>query len=139
MFFYFYGFYPPETSSRHWFVTRRKLTEGPNGINEQISGFSTLGSKVRKIFGASSLSELSFSSSQAFTHQGSTNASIDQESYHQNLGDNNQETLTVKSCNSMASTKSEQVNYLMCCCLPPLVKSFEKILSSKVVFKQMDA
>lgn len=97
-----------KTSSRHWFVTRRKLTEGPNGINEQISGSSTLGSKVRKIFGASSLSELSFSSSQAFTHQGSTNASIDQESYHQNLGDNNQETLTVKSCNSMASTKSEQ-------------------------------
>ncbi|RVX05345.1 U-box domain-containing protein 34 [Vitis vinifera] len=85
-----------KTSSRHWFVTRRKLTEGPNGINEQISGSSTLGSKVRKIFGASSLSELSFSSSQAFTHQGSTNASIDQESYHQNLGDNNQETLTVK-------------------------------------------
>ena len=117
MLFSFYWFCPPETGSRHWFFSRRKLTEGPNDSNEKISGSSYVVSKARKTFGASSISELSFSSSQAFTYPGSTNASIDQESNHQNLGDNNQEILTVKSCNSMASTKREQVNYFMGSCL----------------------
>lgn len=117
IFFSFCWFYHPDTSSGHWFFTRRKLTGGPNDINEKISGSSYMESQVHKTFRASSISEVSFSSSQAFTHPDSTNASTDQGRNHQNLVDNNQETLTVKSCNSMASTMSEQVNFLMCSCL----------------------
>lgn len=90
-------------------------------MNVGISCSSSVESRVHKNFGASSISEHSFSNSEVFGRQSFTNAGIDQESYHQNMGDNNQETLTIKSCYSLTSTKSEQVNYLVLYYLNPLI------------------
>ncbi|GAV72986.1 Pkinase domain-containing protein/Usp domain-containing protein/U-box domain-containing protein [Cephalotus follicularis] len=89
------------TSSGHWMFAQRDYEKGSCGTNKPLKH------KYDQSIGASSISELSDPHSHVSTHTGiSTNAIADRVNC-QNFGDNF-DTITIKRCNSMASTKIEE-------------------------------
>lgn len=83
--------------------------EGSSDVTKQMSGLNSpsVVPKVYNSFGASSMLQLSYVNSQAFTNMDSfTNASADHERNHHSFEGNLE---MIKCCNSSSSTKSGQV------------------------------
>ncbi|KAK9948014.1 hypothetical protein M0R45_003605 [Rubus argutus] len=101
-----------ETSTANGLSTRGEDTGGSGEVNELISGSrsSYMESAVHEAYGAPSVSDLSFLSSEAFTHmEFPTNASVDQERNHHNLEDN-LEIISLKRGSSSISSNTEKSN-----------------------------
>lgn len=103
----------PETGSAQCNFAQGDHREGSRGFSEQVSGLRSFSkeSQVRKTFGASTISDLSFIKSENFTQVGSpTNSSIYLETNLQNVGEE-LEALSSERSYSVASLKSEQVEF----------------------------
>ncbi|KAH7519234.1 hypothetical protein FEM48_Zijuj08G0014300 [Ziziphus jujuba var. spinosa] len=104
--------YVSETSSAQCNVTQGDHREGSSIFSEQVSRLHSfpVESQVRKTFGATTISDLSFLNSESFSQIGSRRSSIvDLQRNLQSFGDD-LETLTSKQCNSLVSFKSEQLD-----------------------------
>ncbi|XP_057968564.1 U-box domain-containing protein 34 isoform X2 [Malania oleifera] len=107
------------TSARLLKFTQREFSQSYSGIHKQISKFhSSMDSNVHKTFEASSISESSFASSQAFMHKDSCKGAVLELGMSaKTLGDGDLETRIVEQCNSLASANSVQVQLVSSECL----------------------
>ena len=103
-------FHLTETSSAQGISTQRNNRGGFSGFDKQVSRIRSFAaeSQVNETFGASTISDLSYQNSEAFTHMGSPANSSFQERYHHNL-ENSLESLTLTECNSVASLDTDKV------------------------------
>ena len=99
----------PFTENMHTMHTQRDYGEGSSNINEQISGLHS--PTIHNSFGATSISQPSYLNSQAFTHVDSSIHASEVLERNDLYFRDDFETITIKSCNSFSSTKSEQVNF----------------------------
>ncbi|KAK3016819.1 hypothetical protein RJ639_006358 [Escallonia herrerae] len=106
---------PLSTSERNYkygLFTRRKhgSRSGSHGNSKLQSGLSTcsMDSKAHSNNGASPILDLSYLSSQAFSHESSIHASAFPKSKHQNFDDSILESPAVKTCPPPPSTYTEQ-------------------------------
>ncbi|GMY36344.1 U-box domain-containing protein 34 isoform X1 [Fagus crenata] len=94
------------SENMHTMHTQRDYGEGSSNINEQISGLHS--PTVHNSFGATSISQPSYLNSQAFTHVDSSIHASEVLERNDLYFRDDFETITIKSCNSFSSTKSEQ-------------------------------
>lgn len=105
------SFLNSETISAGQMSTLKNRKGSSSDINKQISGVhsSYVETRSHEAYGASTMSDLSYLSSEAFTRMSiSSNVSVDQERNHQNLGDN-LDISSFKDRSSLGSSITELV------------------------------